>query len=115
MKEVFKVDSETTFGVVRDESDRTYTQFVKKDVTRLYDRNKRIRLEGLMQRHQKVPAFGDEIAYSFSMPSNWKLVLKMQSPEVLDLLLSRNPEDNLKGAQRLSILQPNWVVIEGNW
>lgn len=115
MKEVVNRTPTSVSRVVRDESDRIYTFERKDDVTHLYERNKRIRLEDMMTRGQKLPAFGDHVAYSFSMPANWRAYLKQKYPDVLDLLLAKSPEDNIKGAQRLSILEPNWVTIGGNW
>lgn len=115
MKDFQKTSPRTTQKVIRDESDRTYFHQVHEDVTKLYDRNKRIRLEGLMVRGQKLPAFGDDVAFSFSMPENWRHYLKTNYPDVLDQLLSRDVEDNIKGARRLALLEPNWVTVAGNW
>ena len=115
MKDVTRLDKNVTHKLVRDESDRTYWGELEEDTTHLYDRNKRIRLEGLMARGQKLPAFGDHVAFSFSMPQTWNIWLKRNHPDILAQLLDKDPEENLKGARRLALVQPEWVTIEGNW
>ncbi len=115
MKETSHLGDGVTHRLVRDESDRTYWGELKEDTTALYERNKRIRLEGLMESGQKIPTFGDNVAFSFSMPRTWNIWLKRNHPDILDQLMDKSPEENLKGARRLALVQPEWVTIAGNW
>lgn len=118
MKQVVDIDRFKKTELIRDDSDESGRYFFH---TTYFDdghlqRNKRIRLEGLMPRHKKLPLQeGSTAAYAFSIPSSQWSLLRRDFPDIVAGLESRDVEENMKAARRLLILHPEWGTMEGNW
>lgn len=120
MKEVIHRTPYSRTEVVRDDHDESgqyyFHQIVFDD--HVLERNKRIRLEGLMHQGQKLPALGHgdsvEVGFAFSIPQDMFARLKRDHPDIMAGLLSKDVEENLKAARRLRILHPEWSVLAGN-
>ena len=100
-----------------DESGRYYFHEIIHD-EHIVNRNKRIRLESLMTRGQKVPLLGagdpGEIVSCFSIPVEVWALIKRDHPDIVDGLLDKSPESAQKAAKRLEILYPQYSVMAGN-
>ena len=89
-----------------------HTEYLNDD---LHDRNQRIRLEGLMQRGQRLPLMdGAEATHCFSIPVDEWALLKRDYPDLVSGLESKDIEENNKAAERLRILKPHWYTMAGN-
>ncbi len=114
MKERLYNTATTTVDYVRDAHSNDFWIVEKEYADPIIERNKRIRLESLMTKGQKLPAFGDEVRFAFSIPPTEYSKLKVKEPDIWGLLTSKDPEDNMRGGQMLAILHPEWSTIEAN-
>lgn len=117
MKEVINRTPTGTTTLVRDEHDesgRYYVHQVEHD-DHILDRNKRIRLEGLMPEGKKVPLIGDEMRFTFSIPPMQYTRLLKREPDLMRELSGKDHDARIKAARRLSIMHPEWCTLAGNW
>jgi hypothetical protein len=105
--------SETTIHVDAHNPDRAVIRSREYD-KHFLERNKRIRLEGLMKKGQRLPFDGSEVRYAFSIPPVQHARLRRTDPDIIAMLDSKDIEENLKGAQRLAMLHPEWLITEAN-
>ena len=114
MKEILWTTPTTKVEYVRDAHLDSFWIAETEFVDPILERNKRIRLEGLMPQGKKTSLLDGEIAFAFSIPPNQFGRLKDDYPEIWALLQSDDKEDNLKGGQKLALLHPEWCVTEAN-
>ena len=118
MKQVVEHLPNKKVELIRDDSDESGRYFFH---TTYFDdayleRNKRIRLEGLMRKDQLLPLDdGARVGYAFSIPPDqWGLFCR-EFPDIVAGLESRDIEENRKAARQMLILHPRWGTVEGNW
>ncbi len=120
MKQHLYNGTQSETWMIRDDSDETgkyyFHQIIHDD--HIVQRNKRIRLESLMTRGQKVPLLGQgdpgEIVHCFSIPTEIWALVKRDYPDIVEGLLSKEPEIAQAAARRLEILYPQYSVMAAN-
>ncbi len=120
MKETIFQTRNSRTQVVRDNHDESgqyyFHQVVYDDP--ILERNKRLRLEGLMSKGQSLPAVGHgdnaEAVFAFSIPAEHFARLYRDHPDIMLGLKSPDVNENHKAAQKLKQLHPEWSVMEGN-
>ena len=106
--------------MVRDDSDESGKYYFHQRIFNdpVLERNKRIRLERLMERGQRIPAFGEgegcEVAFAFSIPQDQWARLSIDYPDLYAALVGSDREANMKAAVKLVELHPEWSVMAGN-
>jgi len=88
--------------------------------TTIYDdehleRNKRIRLEGLLPKGRKIPVLdGADIQFAFSIPPiAYQLLLKKEK-ELLSQINDRDASIREKAARQFAIKYPQYCIMAGN-
>lgn len=107
--------------IVRDDSDESGKYYFHQRVfdDPILERNRRVRLEGLMAKGQRLPGVakdgGDaQAAYAFSIPADQFARFQRDHVEIMLMLRDKDPQINMRGAQLLLEKHPEWSVMEAN-
>lgn len=120
MKSVLEHTKTKRTSVIRDDSDETGRYFFHTEYfdDPILQRNKRIRLEGLMPKDHKIPAFGEgegcNVRYAFSIPPDQFSLFLRDYPELNDALMSNDESVRMRAAERLKRMKPEWCITAGN-
>lgn len=120
MKELIGVGQNSKTELIRDnhdESGRYYFHTTYYDDAYL-ERNKRVRLEGLMESNQAVPLDDGKnatVSHAFSIPPDQWGVFCREYPDIVKGLESKDPEECQKAARQMLILHPEWSTMSGNF
>ena len=111
-KDIINVGANSVTRFYRNDSDTMLKDTTFYDDKSL-DQNARIRSDGMLEKG--TLGLHDDASYRmvFSIPSveqynHWKY----QNPEDYNLLMSKTEHERMRGAKRLQILHPDWVVME---
>ena len=77
-------------------------------------KNQRLRLEDMMPSGTVLPGIDGSVELAFRIPPVQYSRMQKDMPDIWDLLQSRDAEDNKRGARKLAILHPEWVVTSAN-
>ncbi len=113
-KEIVHATPTSVTKYIRDGSSKTATVQTTEFVGPYAERNKRIRLEGLMPQGKQLPVIGEDLRIGFSWPPVLYSNLKKLHPELWAGLHDRDPENNIIAAHHLAKIYPQFVVNEGD-
>lgn len=121
MKKIIEQSASKRVSLIRDDSDESgrYYFHTEYNDDHVLERNKRIRLEGLMPKDHKIPAFGEgystHVRYAFSIPEDQFALFIRDYPDLHQALMSNDESVRMRAAERLKREKPHWCITAGNW
>ena len=102
--------------IIRDNHDEsgTYSFSTKIFNDGQLERNKKIRLEGVVNRNDKNPIIDGGTQYAFSIdPVEWS-IFKRDHNDIYQELKSKDEKSRFHAAMQIQLLHPEWVIMAGN-
>ena len=116
MRDVIDRTPTSVSEIVRDNHDESgvYSFFTKIFNDPQLEKNKRVRLEGVVNRNQKNPFIEGGAQYAFSInPVEWS-IFKRDHKDIYKALKSRDEKIRFHAAMQIQLLHPEWVIMAGN-